>query len=110
MDFRLLNQLQLPLFKMQKKLVRLSGADIRYINKLRGKDEPVYEVVNGKKMYRPRLSDSEIRSLEFDRKQRMNEVADLLLQSPKFDDSKYDVVITVTHKKKRYSHSFISHK
>ena len=95
---------------MQKKMVRLSGADIRYINKLRGQDEPVYEVVNGKKMYRPRLSESEIKSLELDRKHRMEKVANLLLQSPEFDESKYTVSINIVHKKKQYSHSFSSKK
>ena len=93
---------------MAKKFVRLSGADIDHINQLRGCYADVYEVVNGKPMYRLLLKDEEIRSLERDRKKRMQKVANILLKSEDLDTSKYSVEIVVKHKKKQYKHSFSS--
>lgn len=88
--------------------MRLSGADIEFINQIRGRKEPVYEMTNGKKMYRPRLTDEEIVLLEQDRRQRMQKIANLLFDSPEFKSSRYQIEIRITHKKKRYSNTFLS--
>lgn len=88
--------------------MRLSGADINHINQLRGCYADVYEVTNGKPMYRLLLQPDEVRSLEKDRKKRMQRVANLLLNHSDFEPSKYSVEITIKHKKKQYKNTFVS--
>lgn len=94
---------------MGKVRVRLSGDDIQFINNLRGSEEPVYETVNGRKHYRPLLSESEREALKEYRiskvKEQVGLVNALLTEDQTFQEMSkdYTISLVVKHRKKGYT-------
>lgn len=94
---------------MSKKRYRLSGEDIEFINQLRGSEEPVYEITNGRKLYRPLLSKEEVEKLEEFRKRRITSLIELFrwvandsVSGPELMNE-FEIQVMFRHKKKGYT-------
>lgn len=92
-----------------RKRYRLSGMDIQFINQLRGFEEPVYEVVNGRKQYRPLLSYEEVEKLKEFREEELKHctkdidwVLGVGASEYQVDLEEFDVTVSYKHRKKGY--------
>lgn len=95
---------------MGTKRVRLSSDDIQFINELRGFEEPIYEVCNGREQFRPLLNDEELEALDKFREKKTdvftNSVKWLLQvfgDNDRKDIEPFSITIQFHHNKKGYN-------